>query len=167
MHVTSLRNRILIRSYIQTEWLGRVCLWGCCILDALEQGHVTALRLPHGLPLELLFTIFPGSVLKPAACLSFSGRMCLCSDFRGEPSRQRVVRAFWLESALLCFAPVMNWLCVEWEPLEAYGSTVGRGLCLPCCRSRSCCDPGIGAPLKNPRRFAPCVCHTKMDIFHF
>lgn len=27
--------------------------------------------------------------------------------------------------------------------------------------------PGIGAPLKNPRCFARCVCQTKMDRFHF
>lgn len=62
-------------------------------MDVLEEGHVTALSLPHGLPLEPPFTIFPGSVLKPAACLPFSGRMCLGSDFRGEPSGQLVGRA--------------------------------------------------------------------------
>lgn len=148
MHVPSLRNRILIGSYIQTEWLGRVCLWGCCILDAVEESHVTALSSPDGLPLEPLFTIFPGSVLKPAAYLPFSGRMCLGSDFRGEPSRQLVGRAIWLEPALLCFVPVMNWLCAEWKPLEAYGSTVGRGICLPCCRSRSCWDLALARPWK-------------------
>lgn len=71
-------------------------------LDALEGGHVTALSAPHGLPLEPLFTIFAGFVLTLAACLSFSGRMCLCSDFRSEPTTGRTRHLTGVCAAALC-----------------------------------------------------------------
>lgn len=164
MHVPSLRNRILIGSYIQTEWLGRVCLWGCCILDAAEESHVTALSSPHGLPLEPLFTIFPGSVLKPAAIFRQDVPWFRLQR-RAEPTTGRTRHLTGACVAVLCSGDELA-LC----GMKAIGSiwlnSWPRDL-FALLSLQKLLGPGIGAPLKNPRCFTRCVCQTKMDRFHF
>lgn len=107
-----------------------------------------------------IFTVFCAKI--GYVSIIFRARCLFCLDFRAE--NWQMLRICHLTgSAALCFVPVMNWLYADWKPLEAYGSTVGCGICLFCCRSRSCCDLALVCPWKIQDALVDVSARLKMD----